>query len=34
MFRSDGPGRDQHNVGLGPQNREQRLIGRAPEAAG
>jgi hypothetical protein len=34
MFRSDGPGRDQHNVGPGPNNGEQRLIGRAAESTG
>ena len=34
MLRTDGPGRDEHHIGLGAQHRKERLIGRAAEAAG
>jgi glucose 1-dehydrogenase len=34
MLRADGSGRDEHDIGLGAEYREQRLVGRAAQAAG
>ena len=34
MLRANGSGRDEHDIGLGAEHREQRLVGRAAQAAG
>ena len=34
MLRANGSGRDEHDICLGAEYREQRLVGRAAQAAG